>query len=453
MNVGSRLTNKVFKSNLLKNMFSYIRERYADLDIPIEIPDCQLFDTSCCFEASLGNTRRVSQSNISIVQDEKPSTRKKSTDKKVEINEESVYDYDDDYKHLLDEYLKEDSIEPEKAEYKRLKEIDHGKHVLMLDAEVAKKDEHRRFNRYINIFPYDFNRIRLKTPVAGTDYINGSYVTGPLSKDSSMSSPTVVAEENLKPFEFSKFSNISFLATMGPLQGTVAHHWQAIYENDVDIIVMLTRLREGSSGSYPSTAKCSLYWPVSKEKPLRVANFEISMLEESQFTPEITKRVFGIKNLTTADSAKEEKQITQLQYTGWPDYGVPEEGNHLTNLVKKVRYIIQCNQTKIANGKRFTILAHCSAGVGRTGTFIVMYQMMDLLEEILLSNNSSVRISNTNEDAHYIDIFNAVLSLRAKRVEMVQSWAQYKYLYKSIAEYAKQVKSLNEASNDYVDMS
>jgi protein tyrosine phosphatase len=232
---------------------------------------------------------------------------------------------------------------------------------------------------------------------------------------------------------------------MGPNLATIAHHWTAIYEGNVDIIIMLTKLREKSSGSHPSTEKCAQYWPSTKETPLRAGCFEITMLDEEDFTPEIKKRIFIIKNVGSTNGSSEEKRITQLQYTGWPDYGVPDKADHLTNLVKKVRYIIQSNQNKISTGEKFTILAHCSAGVGRTGTFIAMYQMMDQIEDLYST------AENNSDKTQYIDIFKAVLFFRSKRVEMVQSWAQYQYLYNSVADYAKQIKSINEGSDEYVD--
>ena len=423
-------------------MFSFIRDRYVALEFPITIPDCQL----CCGTEDLEGTRRASlNSKTPIITHENdgPSNKPKT------INKQLTYDYDNEYEHPLEEYLKNTPVAPEKIEYRRLKEIDQAKYVFVFDAEASKKAEHRRFNRYINIFPYDFNRIKLKSTIMGSDYLNGSYITGPLSEENPTQNRKLLINENLKSFELIKFRNITFLATMGPNLATIAHHWTAIYESNVDIIVMLTKLRERSSGSNPSTEKCAQYWPSTKETPLRAGCFEITMLDEQDFTPEIKKRIFSVKNVGSTNASSEEKRITQLQYTGWPDYGVPEKADHLTNLVKKVRYIIQSNQNKISMGEKFTVLAHCSAGVGRTGTFIAMYQMMDQIEDIFSINSPTSE--NDIDKTQYIDIFKAELFLRSKRVEMVQSWAQYQYLYNSVADYAKQIKAINDGSDDYVD--
>ena len=430
-------------------MFSFIRDRYVELDFPFTLPDCEVNRCNKCCIVEIERGRNDTQTN-------KPITEDKSRGKHITprfSDQSAAYDYNNEFNYSIKDYLKENPIQPTKAEYKRLKDMHHVKHVAdqsRLDgyeAKSANKQENQRFNRYINIFPYDFNRIKLKKAIQGSDYLNASYITGPLSEGKDNS--TISTEENLKPFEFSQFANITFLATMGPLQATLAHHWQAIYETDVDIIVMLTKLREGGGGSGPGTPKCVQYWPSNKEKALKAGNIEITLQDDVEFTPEIRKRIFSIKNTSdSSNTTKNEKRITQLQYIGWPDYGVPEEGDHLTKLVKKVRYIIQSDQDKISNGKKFTVLAHCSAGVGRTGTFIAMYQMMDRIED-MLSNKYNNSQSNGNQ---FIDIFKEVLELRSKRVEMVQSWAQYKYLYKSIAEYSKQVKALNENNpSDYAD--
>ena len=423
-------------------MFSFIRDRFIELEFPYQIPDCQIWPESQNNDESYKNsdkrrTRRSNEPEIVHVPREPSSNSTSESPKIIEFVEK--------YTYPVNKFLQDSPIQPEKSEYKRLKEIDQRKHVIPFSSDVAKLSENRKFNRYINILPYDFNRIKLKTPIDGIDYINGNYITGQLSMGDS--GKDIIEEKPVKAFEFSKFRYINFLATQGPLQITLPHHWQAIYENDVDIIVMLTKLKEGGDADHPGmgTVKCSQYWPRTKEYPISVGNFRIDLEEETDFTSDIKKRILSIRNIDDTVNKSEAKKITQLHFVGWPDYGVPEGDDilSLSNLVKKVRYIIQSNQTKISEGKRFNILVHCSAGVGRTGTFIIMYKIMDQIEEMFADN--SVETQN-------IDIFNEVLSLRSKRVEMVQSWAQYQFLYKSISEYAKYIKSLNDTSGDYVDL-
>ena len=443
-------------------MYTFIREKYADLVFPFGLPDCKYPNICKCVDEGSGtptsqepiikeqsrtNVRLPPQTTATRTPELKRPVRKEPNRqvKPKPVTEETRFLY----AYPLTEFLKESLKEPEKQEYKTLKELDQANYVSQFKAEAANKPSNEKFNRYINIYPYDFNRIKLQTAVVGTDYINASYVTGPLSvvKDPMVVTPRppkiIYTGEKAQPYDFSKYCNINFLAAQGPLPVTCAHFWQAVYENDVDIIVMLTKLKEGGSGSYPGQTKCTQYWPSMSEKKLKAGNFEITIIEEIQVRPGITKRIFGLQG-KDATNSNQEHLVTQLQYVGWPDYGIPEEDDHLINLVKNVRYIIQSDREKISRKERFTVFAHCSAGVGRTGTFIAMYQMMDQIEEMLSKTQTNTGQSARNQN-QCIDIFNTTLSLRSKRVEMVQSWAQYRYLYKSVAAYAKQVKSMNDA--------
>ena len=427
-------------------MFSFIRDRFVELEFPCQVPDCQIWSVEHDDETPQKNIekRKTKKSNeLEIVHEiREPSRHFPSESPKIIENI-------DKYSYPVEKFLQETPIEPEKSEYRQLKEIDQVKHVLPFTNDVAKLGDNKKLNRYINILPYDFNRIKLRVPIDCIDYINGSYITGPLSSESS--DQDVDLEEPITPCSVSKYRNVNFIATQGPLQMTLVHHWQAIYENDVDIIVMLTKLREGGDKDYPAmgTVKCSQYWPTTMEYPINVGNFRITLEEETDFTSDIKKRILSVKNINddseNSDNSEPKRIITQLHYVGWPDYGVPEGDDilSLSNLVKKVRYVIQSNQSKLTQMRRSTVLVHCSAGVGRTGTFIIMYKVMDQIEEMFADN--SVKTEK-------IDIFNEVLALRSKRVEMVQSWAQYRFLYKSISEYIKHINSLNDTSGDYVDL-
>ena len=98
--------------------------------------------------------------------------------------------------------------------------------------------------RFGNIHPYDFNRVKLKTPINGVDYINASYITGDLAKNPA--NPDQPDDDEVKddPTNPARWSNINFIATQGPLPETVGHQLELICENKVDIIVMLTRCTE-----------------------------------------------------------------------------------------------------------------------------------------------------------------------------------------------------------------
>ena len=98
--------------------------------------------------------------------------------------------------------------------------------------------------RYPNILPYDFNRVKLKTAINGMDYINASFITGIHSGSNECKTIGQILENDFQDFP-ARFSNISFLASQGPLANTCAHHLQMILENNIQLVIMLTKIREG----------------------------------------------------------------------------------------------------------------------------------------------------------------------------------------------------------------
>ena len=98
--------------------------------------------------------------------------------------------------------------------------------------------------RYPNILPYDFNRVKLKTAINGMDYINASFITGIHSGSNECKTSGQILKTDFQDFP-ARFSNISFLASQGPLANTCAHHLQMILENNIQLVIMLTKIREG----------------------------------------------------------------------------------------------------------------------------------------------------------------------------------------------------------------
>ena len=358
-------------------------------------------------------------------------TNSKRTSNREKTPVKSEQGTNDMHAHSIKEFLNDVPVEPMRAEYCRIKETDLTKYVLRFDAFAAKKKENRKFNRYHNVFPYDYNRIILETPVDGSDYLNGSYITGPKSHFSGKTKDP----EAIEGSDLSKYSNINFLATQGPLPETSEQHWRAIYENDVDIVVMLTRVKEGDK------EKCIAYWP-ELGLPIRYGPYEFVLNDESELRPGVIRRDFLMMDCET-DDYYSDKEVIHLQYIEWPDYGVPQEMDHLLKTVNEVRDIISAQKGR---REKFNILVHCSAGVGRTGSFFALYQLMEKVEEIVKSKNKTSKDNpganalNANKDV--INIYDTVLSLRSKRVEMVQSWEQYRYLYGSVVAYARQLSGL-----------
>ena len=95
--------------------------------------------------------------------------------------------------------------------------------------------------RYNNILPYDHTRVKLVNPLDGCDYINANWITTAQAKDGSLKRQTGKSTTSL---DIQPCSNISFMASQGPLPNTCSHHLQMIHEQKIDIVVMLTRLLE-----------------------------------------------------------------------------------------------------------------------------------------------------------------------------------------------------------------
>ena len=354
-----------------------------------------------------------------------------------------------DYNVKFKEFLKELPVEPTKTEFAKIKEQDQIKHALIFDRDIAILPENTKLNRYTNILPYDYNRIVLKELVNDGDYINGSYIHQPNEHLDDFNA------EELNLLDLTLFENIKFIATQGPTPTTLEHHWQAIFDNNVDIILMLTKFVEGSKETHNEKIKCERYFPMKSDQCQfqsfnNYGKFDVLVLEEEEVRPNLTKSILYVMNTESKD-INSDRQLILLHYTGWPDFGAPEDTSDIIELVKDVRKIIKDegkNKDEI-----YSILAHCSAGVGRTGTFIGLYKLMEEIErklEFSLDQNLSKKEKKKSGDPlTKVNIFETVMSLREKRCEMVQSYAQYRYLYACVADFLKDQNKMVALAEDY----
>uniref|UniRef100_A0A0M3J502 protein-tyrosine-phosphatase n=1 Tax=Anisakis simplex TaxID=6269 RepID=A0A0M3J502_ANISI len=108
---------------------------------------------------------------------------------------------------------------------------------------------------------------------------------------------------------------------------------------------------------------------------------------------------------------------------GWPDHGCPSDPWTVLNFLAKVN---ECETQNCGDILAGPIIVHCSAGIGRTGTFIVI--------DILI--NQIKRIGTHCQ----LDIPKTVQMVREQRSGMVQTEQQYRFLYQAISCY---VTSLN----------
>uniref|UniRef100_A0A667GHZ6 protein-tyrosine-phosphatase n=1 Tax=Lynx canadensis TaxID=61383 RepID=A0A667GHZ6_LYNCA len=244
-------------------------------------------------------------------------------------------------------------------EYEDLKDVGRNQ-----SCDIALLPENRGKNRYNNILPYDASRVKLSNVDDDpcSDYINASYIPG----------------NNFRR---------EYIATQGPLPGTKDDFWKMAWEQNVHNIVMVTQCVE------KGRVKCDHYWPADQDS-LYYGDLILQMLSESVL-PEWTIREFRICSEEQLDA---HRLIRHFHYTVWPDHGVPETTQSLIQFVRTVRDYISRSP-----GAGPTVV-HCSAGVGRTGTFIALDRILQQLD---------------SKDS--VDIYGAVHDLRLHRVHMVQT--------------------------------
>ncbi|EPY76998.1 receptor-type tyrosine-protein phosphatase eta [Camelus ferus] len=255
------------------------------------------------------------------------------------------------------------------------------KHVgISLPKFAAELAENRGKNRYNNVLPYDISRVRLSVQThSADDYINANYMPGYHSKK-------------------------DFIATQGPLPNTLKDFWRMVWEKNVYAIVMLTKCVE------QGRTKCEEYWPSKQAQDY--GDITVAMTSEIVL-PEWTIRDFTVKNIQTSES----HPLRQFHFTSWPDHGVPDT----TDLLINFRYLVRDYMKQ--SPPESPVLVHCSAGVGRTGTFIAIDRLIYQIE---------------NENT--VDVYGIVYDLRMHRPLMVQTEDQYVFLNQCVLDIIRSQK-------------
>ncbi|XP_062432311.1 receptor-type tyrosine-protein phosphatase eta [Rhea pennata] len=245
---------------------------------------------------------------------------------------------------------------------------------------AAELPENRGKNRYNNVLPYDISRVKLSAQSHATDdYINANYMPGYTSKK-------------------------AFIAAQGPLPNTIDDFWRMIWEKNIYSIVMLTKCVE------QARTKCEQYWP--DKQSMSYGDIIVTMVSEIVL-PEWTVRDFTVEN----SNAPEIHTVRQFHFTSWPDHGVPET----TDLLINFRHLVIEHNSQ--NPVDSPTLVHCSAGVGRTGTFIAIDRLIQQIE-----------MENT------VDVYGVVYDLRMHRPLMVQTEDQYVFLNQCVMDIIRSRK-------------
>eukprot|EP01126_Amoeba_proteus_P064875 TRINITY_DN9132_c1_g1_i3.p1 TRINITY_DN9132_c1_g1~~TRINITY_DN9132_c1_g1_i3.p1 ORF type:complete len:548 (-),score=86.70 TRINITY_DN9132_c1_g1_i3:214-1767(-) len=275
-------------------------------------------------------------------------------------------------------------------------------------------------NRYMDVLALEETRVKIENPWSGgTDYINANYI----------SEKGVVG------------CHVDFISTQAPLPATFVDFWQMIWEQDSRVICTLNKFNEKGK------VKGDLFWPRTQQ-PVVHGPFTILLEGILRFPErELIIRKFKIRNFKNQPESDRKnsgtfREVYQIHYKGWPDYGVPTHTKGIRDLIHLVKFY---NDGGCIQGLNGPIVVHCSAGIGRTGTFLATFLVLESSKFRYFSTNgefkAGLREVLSNSSLNHIGlpfleqfrILELVLDLRRQRhPRMVQTESQYGFIYRTV---------------------
>ncbi|CAG8220993.1 unnamed protein product [Penicillium salamii] len=294
-------------------------------------------------------------------------------------------------------------------------------------------------NRYNDIYPFDHSRVRLEgIPSGACDYVNANHISAELT-------------------------HRKYIATQAPVPDTFNDFWRVVWEQDVRLLVSLTAEVERGQ------VKCDRYWESGNYGPFEVKAYSEKYIyieshgqpinpsaetlkttsekrDGTNENPVIIVRHFSIRH--TSFPFQPLRDITQLQYPYWPDFGTISQPTHLLHLIEQCNKVIRATSNPTYNsnlpepkGQR-PVLVHCSAGCGRTGTFCTVDSVLDMLKRQRTHSkgekDTGPNPTDSNEWIRNLDldlIAKTVEDFRQQRPSMVQNLSQYALCYESVLEW------------------
>ncbi|XP_072180078.1 receptor-type tyrosine-protein phosphatase mu-like [Diadema setosum] len=254
---------------------------------------------------------------------------------------------------------------------------------------VASKEQNKSKNRFKNIIAYDHSRVVLET-VDGdphSDYYNANYIHN---------------------FRGEKV----IIASQAPNEASLTDFWRMIWQENVETVVMVTTLTQNGKD------QCTQYWP-EESRSINIGNFSIFLSEEHTFSDHVIRELdVKMSTFTTLFNlqgrGEEKRTVTQFHYMSWSNKDVPE---NYTTLLDFVDVVLRHHATMPLSKRNRPMLVHCSAGIGRTGTFLTLYNMLFMMRE-----------------TGKVDIFGFVNKMRENRIKMVDTQDQYLFIYNALLE-------------------
>eukprot|EP00051_Salpingoeca_urceolata_P009658 m.117396 g.117396 ORF g.117396 m.117396 type:complete len:2248 (+) comp16399_c0_seq1:446-7189(+) len=262
----------------------------------------------------------------------------------------------------------------------------------------------RDLNRYRNILPTVATRVLLKEPM------DLELIGPPPEHPTNGVTPPDVLERNRRHYVNANrvrgmdLDDSWYIAAQGPSVKSVHAFWRMVWEQDVPAIVMVTGLIERGK------EKCYRYWPTE----LYNAEDDVGHLTFGDISVHVihgTKKDQYVATELVLRRGDEVKQVCHFWFVGWPDHGVPNRPEGVLSFRHAV-------YNRVGQTSR-PVVVHCSAGVGRTGTFIAI----DMGIRQLLSDGRA-------------DALQIIAQMREDRGAAVQTDQQYALIYNALLSFA-----------------